>query len=385
MCEINYTSAERLLAALQHKEPDKIPFDLGATTVTGISVDAYKNLCAYLGIEQEDVKILDLKTRTAVVSEAVSDRLNCDIRGLVPRTYSDVQTEETDKYSSFTDEWQVEWRMPRRSGYYYDPVTHPLSGKIDNNNIDTFPWPNPTDGKKFQGLQAKAEKFHRMDKGIIMNHWVWGVFETASILLRGMKEFYEDLALRPRLACYLMDRILELKMAFWDKALSTLGNHIHVIKQNDDLGGQDNLLISPQMYRKYIKPRHQKLFEFIKSKAGVYIFFHSDGAVFDLIPDFIEVGVDILNPLQVSARGMDPLRLKKEFGKDICFWGGGIDTHKVLPRGSKEEIKKEVEQNIDALAPGGGFIFSAVHNIQRDTPPENIMAMVEAFSECASY
>lgn len=385
MHKINYTSAERLLTALQHKEPDRIPFDLGATTVTGISIDAYKNLCAYLGMEEKDVKILDLKTRTAEISEDISNRLNCDIRGLMPKIYSDVQIQETDNYFTFSDEWQVEWRMPRKNGYYFNPVSHPLSGNVDKNDMDRFPWPDPTDEKKFEDLHAEAEAFDRMGKGIIMNHWVWGIFETASLLLRGMKEFYEDLVMRPKLACYLMDKILEEKIAFWDKALSTLGEHIHVVKQNDDMAGQDRLLISPYMYRKYIKPRHKKLFEFIKRKANVYIMFHSDGAIYELIPDFIEAGADILNPVQLSAKGMELQKLKKKFGEDICFWGGGIDTQKVLPRGSRKAIKEQVKENIETLAPGGGFVFSAVHNIQRDTPPENIMAMIEAFSEYANY
>jgi uroporphyrinogen decarboxylase len=382
-----YTSVERVLVSLAHREPDRVPFDLGATTVTGISVTAYRKLCDHLGIQIDKARVFDLKTQTAEVQNNIFEDLGCtlDVRGIVPQSSHEIQLQEEGDFFVFTDEWGVRWRKPNQNGLYFDPVSPPLSGSIDRKDIDRFPWPNPEQVISLQHLEAEAEKSIDMNKALIMNHWVWGIFETASILLRGIEDFYKDLILRPQLACYLMDRVLEQKMAFWDLVLSKLGDRIHVVKQNDDIAGQDKLLVSPEMYRKHIKPRHKQLFEFIKSKADVYIMFHTDGAVFDLIPDFIEAGADIINPVQLSARGMDPVRLKQSFGEDVSFWGAGIDTQKVLARGSTDEIRDHVRRNIEALAPGGGFIFSAVHNIQADTPPENILAMVESFSEYAKY
>ncbi|NQT84988.1 hypothetical protein HQ563_18380, partial [bacterium] len=185
----------------------------------------------------------------------------------------------------------------------------------------------------------------------------------------------------------LLDKVMEVKWDYWDIILDIVGENVLVISEADDLAGQNGPLISPKLYRELIKPRHTQLFSMIKKKAKsrVYIFFHSCGAVRELIPDLIESGIDILNPVQVSAAGMDTRELKREFGKDITFWGGGVDTQYVLPRGNRQEIVDEVRRRIEDLAPGGGFVFSAVHNIQGDVPPENIMIMWEALQKYGGY
>jgi uroporphyrinogen decarboxylase len=168
--------------------------------------------------------------------------------------------------------------------------------------------------------------------------------------------------------------------------LEEVGDLVDVAVEYDDLGWQSGLLVSAEMYRRYVKPRHKELFNFIKARSHAAVFLHTCGAVYELIPDFIETGVDILNPLQVSAAGMgDTRRLKQEFGDKLTFWGGGVDTQGVLPGGTPEEVKDEVKRRIADLAPGGGFVFSAVHNIQPDVPPENTMAMWEAWKEYGAY
>lgn len=212
------------------------------------------------------------------------------------------------------------------------------------------------------------------------------LFFQMSFLLRGFEDFFMDLAANPPLACYLMDKVIELKMKFWGLVLEELGDYITVVALADDLGDQRGPRISLQMYKKYIKPRQKKLIGFIRKIAPhpVYIFLHSCGSVYDFIPDLIEVGVDILNPVQVSAANMDTKKLKKEFGKDIVFWGG-IDTQQVLPRGTTQQVRDEVKRRIDDLAPGGGFIFNPVHNIQEEVPPQNIMAMWEALQDYGIY
>ena len=196
-----------------------------------------------------------------------------------------------------------------------------------------------------------------------------------------------DLAAKPSLACSLMDKITELKMEYWRLALDKVGDLINVIVLEDDLGQQDRTLVSPKMYRKLIKPRYRRLINLLKERKSpwTYIFFHTDGSVYNVLPDLIEMGIDILNPVQVSAAKMDPAKLKKEFGNEITFWGGGVDTQQVLPFAKPEEVKQEVRKRIEELAPGGGFVFSTIHNIQPDVPPENLIAMWEALQEYGKY
>jgi uroporphyrinogen decarboxylase len=183
----------------------------------------------------------------------------------------------------------------------------------------------------------------------------------------------------------MLDRLVEFKCAFWERALSEVGDLVDVVIEADDLAGQQALLLSPRSYRTLIKPRHQRLFSFIKDQAPVKIFFHSCGAVRPILGDFIDAGIDILNPVQISAAGMDLRELKAEFGRDVVFWGGGVDTQWVLGSGTPEQVREDVRRNIEALAPGGGFVFAAVHDIQANVPPENIVAMWQAWQEYGAY
>jgi uroporphyrinogen decarboxylase len=205
--------------------------------------------------------------------------------------------------------------------------------------------------------------------------------------MRGFENFFCDMVDNVAFAEALMDKICEIKMQYWAKALEILGPNVMMISEADDLASQNACLCSPALYRKLIKPRHTKLFAFIRkhAKAPVKIFYHSCGAVAPLIPDLIESGIDILNPVQVSATGMDTKELKRRFGKDITFYGGGVDTQHVLPHGTPQQVKDEVRRRVDDLAPGGGFIFNTVHNIQADVPAENIVAMWEALQEYGVY
>jgi len=185
----------------------------------------------------------------------------------------------------------------------------------------------------------------------------------------------------------LLGMIHEVQMGYWEKTLEIVGDNIDIVMHSDDLGMQNSPMMSPDMYRRFVKPLHQELIHMLKKKAKgeVKFLLHSCGSVRALIPDFIDVGVDILNPIQVSAAGMDTAELKKEFGKDMCFCGGGVDTQEILPRGTPEQVRDEVKRRLDDLAPGGGYIFAAVHNIQADVPPENLQAMYEAFQEHGRY
>jgi uroporphyrinogen decarboxylase len=182
-----------------------------------------------------------------------------------------------------------------------------------------------------------------------------------------------------------MSKVMEIKMAYWDRALDLLEDNVDVVHEADDFAGQYKMLISPDAYRRIVKPLHKELFDFIHARTKAKLFFHSCGSIRPVIPDLIEIGVDILNPIQVSATGMDSAELKKEYGDDVVFWGGGVDTQRVLGDGTQEEVRAETKRRISDLAPGGGFVFAAVHNIQGNVPPENIMAMWETLQEYGVY
>jgi uroporphyrinogen decarboxylase len=384
----NLISEERVKLALQHKEPDRVPFDLASTLVTGIMLPAYERLLTYLGITKKDIPVVDIVQQLAGVDENVLERLKVDIRGLMPSTIAGEKPEitEDNDYRYFTDSWGIGWKMPKVGGYYYDMYKHPLKGEIGKEKIDSYSWPNPADFAQLGGLREKAREFKEKGKAIIVCSLGGGFFEL-SFWTRSFEDFYMDLAANPSVACYLMDELLEIRMAYWEIILKELGDYILVVMEGQDLGEQSGTMISPEMYRKYVKPREKKLFSYIKKIAPkpTYIFFHTCGSVYDVIPDLIEVGVDILNPVQVSAAKMGTARLKKEFGKELAFWGGGVDTQDVLPHGTPQQVKDEVRRRIEDLAPGGGFVFNTVHNIQADVPPENIMAMWEALQEYGVY
>ena len=377
---------QRLLTALNHKEPDRIPFDLDGSSVTGINIKAYKDLLAFLKIKKHDFKIRDVLQQLAWVHEDILEKFKVDTRTLTPKEpfgWSLKIEEMEDGSKHYTDQYGIGCKMPK-DGYYFDYCKHPLA-KTTIEDLDSYPFPNPEDEKRIEGLGKLAKDFHDRGYMVCAPFFFGGFFESA-FWLRGYVQFYCDLGGDIKYACYLMDKLLEVEMRYYGFILDKFGDYIDIVMQHNDFAGQDNLLISPSLYRKYIKPRQKKLYSFLKKKKpSLFIFFHCCGAVYEIIPDLIEIGVDALNPVQVSAASMDTKKLKKEFGKDITFWGGGVDTQRVLPYGTPKEVKEEVKRRIDDLAPGGGFVFAAVHNIQVGVPPQNIMAMWEALQEHGKY
>jgi uroporphyrinogen decarboxylase len=203
--------------------------------------------------------------------------------------------------------------------------------------------------------------------------------------LRGFEDGYLDLAADRALARGLMERVLEVKLAWWGAVLPEIGDAVDVVGEADDLGGQATPLFSPRTYRDLVKPLHAELFAFIRARTRARILFHSCGAIRELLPDLVEIGVEVLNPVQVSAAGMETAALKRDFGHDLVFWGGGVDTQGVLGRGTPDGVRAEVARRVADLAPGGGFVFASVHNIQANVPAENLAAMWEAVEACASY
>lgn len=379
-------SKDRVRLALDHRQADRVPFDMGGTGLTTIHLDAYRNLRRELGLPQLRPRIMAMAEQLAVIDEDVSVRLQTDVHLIQPGNSSEFRYTFSDegKYEAYRDEWGIGWRKPKDGGFYYDMYHHPLAGANPEAELRRFPFPNPTDDMRFATLREQAESGMAKGRATVLAGPSAGIVEVYS-WLRGYEDFYLDLALNPDAVAYMLDRLVEYKCAFWEKALREIGDLVDVVVEADDLAGQQALLLSPKTYRTLIRPRHQRLFSFIKDQAPVKIFFHSCGAVRPIVGDFIDAGIDILNPVQVSAAGMDLCELKAEFGRDLVFWGGGVDTQGILGSGTTQQVKEDVRRNIEALAPGGGFVFAAVHDIQANVPPENIVAMWQAWQEYGAY
>jgi uroporphyrinogen decarboxylase len=390
MQEQSWTSRRRVETALNHQEPDRVPYDLGGTILTGIHEQAYRGLRARLGLREVEIQIEDPIQQLALVHEDVKRLLQVDVYGINPgkaaRTAMRAPWSESG-YDKLQDEWGIEWWKPQDGGFYYDMRRHPLAETDTVAGLAKYKFPDPLDPGRYEGMAERADELmNRCEVAYVLGRNAPGIFEIA-LWMRGFENFFCDMIANVAFAETLLDIIMEVKMKYWARALALVGPNVMMVSEADDLSSQDRCLVSPELYRKLIKPRHTKLFAFIKKQARVpvKIFYHSCGAIFELIPDLIESGVDVLNPVQVSAAGMDTKRLKKQFGKDITFYGGGVDTQQVLPQGTPRQVRDEVRRRIEDLAQGGGFIFNTVHNIQADVPPGNIVAMWEALREYGVY
>jgi uroporphyrinogen decarboxylase len=374
------------LDALNHQEPDRIPFDLGGTGLSTIHVTAYRNLRRHLGLPEVQPNVAFVAEQLVRVDEDLAGRMQADVRPVLPGTATTFECVFRDEgsYQAYTDEWGIGWRKPVDGGFYYDMYHHPLADAKSLDELKAHPFPDPLDDGRFATLRSQAEAAASKGKAVALAGPCAGIVEVYS-WLRGYEEYYVDLARNKTWVAYMLDRLLEFKSAFWGRALQEIGHLVDVVVEADDLGGQQAPLMSPKTYRSLIQPRHRRLFSFIKEQAPVKLFYHTCGAVHRLIPDLIDAGIDILNPVQISAAGMDLQELKREFGPDLVFWGGGVDTQRVLGSGTPEDIKDHVRRNIEALAPGGGFVFAAVHDIQANVPPQNIVAMWEAWREYGRY
>lgn len=381
------TSRQRILTALSHREPDRVPYDLGGIGPSSMSMGAYRNLVAYLGLE-ETPELAEITGRRAKLSEGLLQRFRVDTRPLRYGSQGSWKREvrEQEGYFVSVDEWGIEQRMSQTDGQNYFIFHHPLA-EVATADFEQYPWPDPMDPKRLDGIEESALTLReKVDPCFIFSgSFSMGLLQFAA-QLEGHERFFANLSLDPyRVEC-LLDRLLELKCRFYTWALERLRGLPDIVSESDDLGHQNSLWLSPAMFRKFIKSRYEKLFSTLKSRFGIKVLFHSCGAIYPLIPDLIEMGVDILNPIQLGALEMgNTRRLKEEFGDALTFWGGGVDVQKMLPVGSPREIEDEVQRRIEDLAPGGGFIFAATQAIQPDTPPENILAMLRGLERYGSY
>jgi uroporphyrinogen decarboxylase len=372
------TSRERLLTALKHQEPDRVPIDWGGGT-TGIEVEAYDRLKTLLAFEGP--------TKTFVrdhveIDEAILQRFGIDTRYVrvgAPRGYR----VELAPDNSYVDIWGTRWRKPP-SSLYYDMVEFPIrDATLDD--LRRYRWPDPHDPGRTEGLRERARRLaEETDYAVVLDVTGFGVFEQGWAL-RGFENFLADLIAEPTFAEALIQGVADYQIALYERVLAEVGPYVNVVMVAEDLGTQSGPMVSPELYRRMIKPAQKRVWQFIKSRTQAKLFLHSCGSVRAFIPDLIEIGVDVLNPVQVAARGMDPKELKAEFGRDVTFWGGGCDTQKTLTFGTPDEVEAEVRRRIRELGPGGGFVFNQIHNVQPQVPAENVVRMLVTVLTCGWY
>lgn len=380
------TPRERVLTALQHEEPDRVPIVIGASNATGMKMRPYQRLKELLGIQAQDRYLYDWpELGTANPDEETLQKLHSDVRGVHDRFPAQVyqRNQAQPPHAPRFDDWGV-GQKEIEPGVWF-PGIHPLAEAQAIDALERYPWPDMDDPSRVAHVREHARRLAQEGQyAILATPWLLFPLERA-FALQGMDKFLLNLALYPEFAQALLTKTAELCKKLMGHFLDELGENVDIIKIGDDLGTQESLLISPRMYRQMLKPIHADYIAFIKQRTKAKVFFHTDGDVFDLIEDFIEIGVDILNPIQTSAGRMANLaEVKKRFGARICFCGA-IDTHRILPYGSPEEVRQEVRRVIEILAPGGGYLLAAVHTIMDEVPPENILAMVDAAQEFGRY
>jgi uroporphyrinogen decarboxylase len=373
------TSRERVLNALNHEQPDRVPLVLGGDLTTGIQTGAYQRLKQALGMELEDRYLYDWPELGAVdPDEAVLRALGSDVRGVFDRfpkaTYA--RNAARPPHSPYVNDWGV--GSPEISPGNFYPGIHPLEKAVTIEEITRYPdWPDMSDPDRVAGAAERAAALaQKGEYAVIGSPWLLFPLER-SVQMQGMQAFFINLASNPDFAVALLRHVLELCKALMDPFLRAVGEHLDMIVTGDDLGTQESLLVSPRMYRRLIKPIHAEWLAFIRERTKAKIYFHSDGDVFPLLDDFVEIGVDILNPVQASGRMADIAALKQRYGKRLCFCGG-VDTQHLLPNGSPAEVRAGVRRMVETLGPGGGYLLASVHSITNDVPAENILAMAGA-------
>ncbi len=409
------TPRQRVLAAINHQEPDKLPVDIGATPSSGISAIAYDQLIRHLDFKDRRNWVYDVVQQVTQPSAEFLDRFGIDSVD-VARMFN---TRDEDWYdytlANGKTAQQPNWFRPelQEDGSYlaylnqeviakmpvgatfYDQTVFPFldgypekygknmdqaMGQIHWAGLAHSPWDHAGEADFWDQLRSKAIQLRETSDRAIMvvagcNLFEWGTF------LRRLDNFLMDLLLDQANVERLLDALMERHLRTLENVCNAVGDVVDIIRFGDDLGMDTGPFMKPEIYQKLFKPRHTILCDYVKQHSSMHTFLHSCGSIYKLIPDLIEAGFKILNPVQINSRDMEPERLKSEFGNEVVFWGGGVDTRSILNRATPEVVKDHVRKNIEILAPGGGFIFNTVHNIMPDVPPENIMAMFAAIDE----
>ena len=374
-----FTSRERVLCALNHEEPDRVPIFFGTSGVTTMLAAAYDRLKAHLGIYGE-TRVFWRALQYALLDEDVMVRFHSDGRPLIPGP-APSSLERDLPNDALVDGWGITWQRTPGNAYY--EITRPPLQQASIDDIASYPWPDLAHLSRFKGLRARAQEIHAAGYAVVALSGV-SPFEYC-YMLRGVEQWLTDLAINPDFAHTLLRKVSDLQCTAAVGLLEEAGDEIDVLITGDDLGSQNAPLISPRMYRNMVKPYHAELMSAIKRRSKAKIFYHSDGNIYPLLGDLIEIGVDLLNPVQVSAGEMgDTARLKKEYGRHLSFCGA-IDSQEVLPHGTPDDVRREVRHRIKDLAPGGGYILASVHCIQPDVPPQNVIAMFDEALTAGRY
>ena len=409
------TSRERVLAAIEHRQPDRVPVDLGATPSSGISATAYGTLKRHVGITTGHTRLYDVVQQLAQPEDSVLNRFGIDVLD-VGRTFN---TRDQDWYDTRLADGQVAqypvWFHPERQpdgsfiarhrdgtdiahmpagGSFYDQSYFPYvdgypadfsgldkeMGKILWAALVHSPWDHAGDPGFWATLRERALALRASSDRALMivcgcNLFEWGTF------LRRMDNFLMDIYAEPEQVEALLDALMERHLGTLAKVCEAVGDVCDILRFGDDLGMDSGPFMSPAIYRQLFKPRHTRLCAYVHQHSRMKTFLHSCGSLHELMPDLIEAGYDVINPVQTTCRDMEPEKLKRDFGKDICFWGGGCDTRTILNRATPAQVRAHVLERLEILAPGGGFVFNTVHNILPEVPPANIVAMYEAVVE----
>lgn len=399
-------SRERVLTALAHREPDRVPIDLGGSLVTSINTVAYGRLKRYLGMGGDPPRVADIILQLAEVEEPIRRRFGVDVVGLPtleplpgvrnlrwkpwmlpdgsPALISaDFEPEVTERGDLLirAPDGSIAQRMPAGT-YHFVPADPPLADATLE-NLEQFE-PHRISDEELEFLHRAARRFHDETDYAIFG-WFGGSLVEGAQFARGWVRFMKDLKRAPEFAAALVEKLALAALADLERYLEAVGDFVHVVGFGDDLGMQTGLQFGPDLYRRFFKPYHRRLYEMVHSRSQARVFLHSCGSVYDLIPDLIEVGVDVLNPVQTSAAQMDSARLKQEFGERLTFWGGGCCPHRVLPWATPAAVEAEVRERLRVFAPGGGYVFAPIHDIQPDVPPENVVAMYDAALRYGRY
>jgi len=421
------TSRERVIAALRHQETDRIPIDLGGMRSTGITAIAYNRLKRHLGIPIPDdpqatnhTRVYDIVQQLAEPDAEVLDRFGADVvdlsRAFLSRpedwqpwelpdgtpaqipAWFEPQPDGEGGWLVEADDGTVIARMPVGVQYFHQ-AHQPLRGAVQPSAFDDLPsatskvtwWALPcapghrplSDPEHFAHVRERAQWLYENTDRAIMAAFGGNILEAGQFL-RGFDVFLEDLAARPTIAEALMDKLTQNYLDAIPRFFAAVGDFVQIVQLGDDLGTQLAAQISPRMYRQFIKPRHKIIYDAVREHFGGFLFLHSCGAIGELIPDLLDEGVQIINPVQTSCPGMEPERLKREFGRDLAFWGGGCETQGVLRYGTPQQVREQVRERLRIFGDGGGYVFCQVHNIMADVPPENVVAMYEAVHESAN-
>lgn len=409
-------SRERVLAAIAHKQSDQVPVDLGSTPSSGISAIAYSNLLKAIGRTDLPVQIYDVVQQLAQPDMSIIDRFGIDVldigrafnteekdwhetilangdKAFYPIHFNPVKQADGSYHCYDEDGKRLLALMPQGATFFdqsyfpyingfpenYDTLDEEM-GRVLWSRYVHSPWDHTQDPDFWKTLREKTLQLRAStDKALMIvcgcNLFEWGTF------LRRMDNFLMDLLCEPDQVARMLDQLLERHLATLAKVCDSVGDIVDIIRFGDDLGMTSGPFMDVDTYRSLFKPRHKQLCDYVKTHSQMHTFIHSCGSISSLMPDLIEAGIEIFNPVQTNARQMEPEFLKKEFGQDCTFWGGGVETVGTLNNGTPEQVREQVLERLEIMSAGGGFVFNTVHNILPDVPPQNILAMFDAVKE----